>query len=356
MFGTTLRLCVLFAVVLFASTACGGGGQSGSAPTAVEPPVNSAASSTDFAHGPFLFVTNDLEISIFPLSANGDVAPVKTIPNLNSPIAFAPNGNLLAGGQASIGEFRVNTGGTLSTVRTISFDCTLGATGIAADAQDTVYISSSPDAPNYGIDIVPEGVTDCGGNPKAIAGDRTELGSPGAVDVGRDGTVYVLNDAVDYGVPSVTTYAPGASGNVAPLHRLLLPPRGAFYAQAMALDGAGDVFVAGIVQKSDYTDEAAIFEFAPLTSDTPATLRAIEGPHTGLTGPSSIAVGSDGTLYVSDASLDANIADVEAFAPGANGDVAPVRRISGSKTGLSANGGPYGIALTANYASCTASP
>lgn len=85
MFGNALRLSVLFAVVLFASTACSGSGQSASAPTAVEPPVDSAASSSDFAHGPFLFVTNDLGISIFPLSANGDVAPVKTIPNLNSP-------------------------------------------------------------------------------------------------------------------------------------------------------------------------------------------------------------------------------------------------------------------------------
>lgn len=65
----------------------------------------------------------------------------------------------------------MNTDGTLSTVRTISFDCTLGATGVAADAHDTVYISSSPDAPNYGIDIVPAGVTDCRGNPKAIAGE-----------------------------------------------------------------------------------------------------------------------------------------------------------------------------------------
>jgi hypothetical protein len=69
----------------------------------------------------------------------------------------------------------------------------------------------------------------------------------------------------------------------------------------------------------------------------------IGGSNTGLIAPATVAVDASFNVYVFDAKTDA----ISEFAAGATGNVAPIRTISGSNTGLSNGGGfEFGIAVS----------
>jgi hypothetical protein len=78
------------------------------------------------------------------------------------------------------------------------------------------------------------------------------------------------------------------------------------------------------------TSSVASYAVAPRA--TPRLLVRIAGPHTQLAAPAAIAVGSDGTIYVSE------YAKVLVFAANAQGDVTPLRVIEGQRTGLGIGG------------------
>lgn len=87
-------------------------------------------------------------------------------------------------------------------------------------------------------------------------------------------------------------------------------------------------------------DSGKIVVFAPGANGNIAPVRTITGPATGLSNrPHGIAAATDGTIYVT--TFDDN--SIRVFAPGADGDATPARIIQGRATGLS---GPNGITLS----------
>ncbi|MGA7200561.1 MAG: hypothetical protein WBX26_01925 [Candidatus Cybelea sp.] len=74
------------------------------------------------------------------------------------------------------------------------------------------------------------------------------------------------------------------------------------------------------------------------------TMKAqIGGRKTGLVAPRTVAIDASLDVYV----FDATTATISEFAAGATGNVAPIRTISGKKTGLTGgNGFGFGIALS----------
>jgi hypothetical protein len=91
-------------------------------------------------------------------------------------------------------------------------------------------------------------------------------------------------------------------------------------------DPAGTIYVA------DYA-ASAIDVFAPSTNGNVAPIRSISGPLTGIDGPGDVAVDSSGDVYSSNFNDDT----ITEYAPGASGNVAPIRTIAGPLTGLEAN-------------------
>jgi 6-phosphogluconolactonase (cycloisomerase 2 family) len=86
-------------------------------------------------------------------------------------------------------------------------------------------------------------------------------------------------------------------------------------------------------------DGSSILVFAPGADGDAAPVRTISGPATGLSGkPHGLAVTNDGTLFATSYYTD----EILVFAPNANGNVAPVRTITSS-----ALDGPHGIAYDA---------
>jgi hypothetical protein len=72
-------------------------------------------------------------------------------------------------------------------------------------------------------------------------------------------------------------------------------------------------------------------------------IQEISGNKTRLTQPSDVAVDTDGSIYVANGNGDrTRVGPVTVYAPGANGNVKPIRTIAGSNTKLS---DPSGVAL-----------
>jgi hypothetical protein len=156
---------------------------------------------------------------------------------------------------------------------------------------------------------------------RSIVGPRTGLRFPSAVAVDARGNRYVANRAAN----SVTVYSSNARGDAAPLRTIVGARTGLNLPTGLALDARGDVYVAN---RSGDT----ITVYAPTANGNAVPIRTIEGSRTDLNEPTSIAVDGEQSVYVT------NLADrsVTLFARGASGDVAPVRIIRGKRAGLTA--------------------
>lgn len=93
----------------------------------------------------------------------------------------------------------------------------------------------------------------------------------------------------------------------------------------------GDVAIPQVVRTAQpqlfAADQAqnAIDVFAPNANGDVAPAATIAGADTGLSSPHGVAVGNDGSIYVSN---DGSPASVTVYAPGATGDAVPVRTIT----------------------------
>ncbi|HET6947958.1 MAG TPA: hypothetical protein VFJ45_09125, partial [bacterium] len=76
--------------------------------------------------------------------------------------------------------------------------------------------------------------------------------------------------------------------------------------------------------------------YEPSATGDVAPIRTISGTSTGLNVPYGVALDAAGILYVSNGASNS----ITVYAPGATGDVAPIRTISGANTGLN---GPRGM-------------
>jgi sugar lactone lactonase YvrE len=230
-----------------------------------------------------LFVANsetlaeDLgSITIHAAGAEGDQPPLGRLvgPGIASPgtLAVGPGDTLYAVIKGRINVYPPHaTGGTLP-LRAANILLSWRATvrGIVVDTTGQLYVADPINASGinaYGPDLGAIRVFGSGGSTpfRSINGSMTRLNGPAGVDVDRSGNIYVAN-YWGTGSGSVTVYASWTGEDVRPL-------------------------------------------------------RMIAGPATGLKSPSAIALDRQDTLYV------ANAATITVYAPGAAGDVEPVRTI-----------------------------
>jgi hypothetical protein len=95
----------------------------------------------------------------------------------------------------------------------------------------------------------------------------------------------------------------------------------------VAVDASGNLYASN-------SGNNTITEYGPGASGDIAPFRTISGPNTGLFLNDDISLASDGTLYVGNVSPSATF-PVVVFAPGAHGSATPIRNIGGMGTGLS---------------------
>lgn len=217
---------------------------------------------------------------------------------------------------------------------------TVGPVGVAFDSTGNVYVANNGVATSaYAVTIYPAG-SDGNVAPMAtFAGSNTGLNEPTDVAIDGTGDIYVLNTSFTFGstnYPSITIYAPGSSGNTAPIRTIsgantTFPTVGA---EGMALDSSGKIYV---------NSGSSILVFAAGSNGNVAPIATISGSNTGLSNSQgTIAVDASGNILVPSQTNTSPFCDVEIFAAGSNGNVAPTAIIFGSNTGLDS---PRGIAL-----------
>jgi hypothetical protein len=171
-----------------------------------------------------------------------------------------------------------------------------------------------------------------------------------ALDVALDasGDTFVVCESVrKLSQFSIEVFAPGASGNATPLRTLAGAKTGMSLPTALALDPAGDLFVANASlpsarPKLDANGELSqkIMVFAPGAGGNEAPERVLAGADTGITDPLNIGLGADGNLYVANQTQDGY--DVLVFAQSASGNVAPLWTLQSTPYGASLALGPGG--------------
>ena len=223
---------------------------------------------------------------------------------------------------------------------------------IAVDARGRIFVGNEVAGYNFhgNISVYPAGsdgdvrpIATIGGTKN---GDNTGLDEPASLAFDSASNLYVLNSS---GGPdtsgSITVYASTANGNVTPKATIANgnnEKRTQFQSPAgMALDSAGNIYVTNDGSANGGTDSVTIYAAGKFGDVAP--MATISGPKTGLNLPHGIGIDSDGKIYVSnDGSDNKGVDTVTVYAPGSSGNVAPLATISGPLTGL---GKPAGLAV-----------
>ena len=182
-------------------------------------------------------------------------------------------------------------------------------------------------------------------NPPPIAtirGGNTRLEWPEGIALDASGKIYVANSgfAPDF-AGSITVYATGADGHVAPFATISGAKTGLRDCSAIALDPSGRIYVANGGGK--FPGSVNVYPAGGHGDIAPIAI--IGGPKTKLSSPAGIALDSKGRIYVVNPSKLPSSSSIQVYAAGSNGDAAPIATISGDQTEL---GNPQGVALDSN--------
>ncbi len=289
-------------------------------------------------------------LRVFRVRENGKVVRVQGIggneTNLNLPgVAVDATRNIYAAGGGTVTVYPPGSNGNVAPSRTISGAKTGldNASGIAVDARDKIYVANSTSITEY--------AAGSNGNVKpthTISGPRTGLASPSGVAIDAKHNIYVMNSPGS-GTPSVTVYAPGSHGNVAPIQTIAGPNTEFIEPSGIALDAADDIYVTscgpsgcGIMNTS-----GAVLVFASGANGNVAPMRVIEGGSTDLVSQGSIALDTSGKIYVMQyynngngpCQAAAGRIYVFVYSAGANGNATPIQQFQ------SENCPPAGVAV-----------
>lgn len=146
----------------------------------------------------------------------------------------------------------------------------------------------------------------------ALSGCSGGVNPPGPVSAAH--TLYVLSGGPPF---EISGFASNATGTVLPVSTLTLPSN--FIAQAMTIDSAGQIYVAGI--QGQGPSEILVYATGSTSAATPVRTILTGQPTADLAG--SVAVDDSGQIYVADDLKGA----VNVFASGADGSSTPIRTI-----------------------------
>jgi len=186
---------------------------------------------------------------------------------------------------------------------------------------------------NTGANSILEFPTNANGDvapTRTVRGPNTELTSPAGIAVDVHRRIYVANPGVHPRV-GVTVYASGAQGDARPIQIIngrstkLQGPVG------VGLDAQGDIFVANFHRFPN----GSVCVFAAGSNGNVAPLRRIFGSRTGLHLPVAIAVDGSGNSFIANvAGGPSSTGGITVYAAGAKGNVAPIQAIGGPSTGV----------------------
>ena len=216
-----------------------------------------------------------------------------------------------------------------------------------ASSSDYVFVASWENDSSGAIFYFPVGSNGNVMPTGVISGADTQLTSSiEGVVVSASGEIF----AAVADTNSILAFPEGANGDVSPIavihgrHTGLARPIG------LAIDDAGHIFVANCSVGHTFgcplagSGTPSVEEFAPGSNGDVAPVRRIAGSHTTFVAPNSIALGRHGEIYVLDSGNPPSPQSViDVFGRRAHGNIAPKRVVAGSQTLLNQ---AYGLAVT----------
>ena len=346
---TNLSRIKVVAVLICASAtlaACSGGSPVPLSPGGVQQPgplAETAYKKNQCAKKACIYVGNGNgsgnegnSVTVYALKANGNVAPVQQLSGSNTGLKdvwavavddarniYAANHNSNSYFHGDLSVYASGSNGNVAPIATIeggtSVDEMFNPSGIALDAAGNIY------ATGWSSNSVSVYAPGANGKPtpiQYIEGGNTGLSQPSSLAVTPEGMAYVTN----WNSMAVTVYAPGANGDVAPIRTISGSKTGIYHPSSVAVDRKGMIYVSSAEQGSPAG--CCVTVYAKGANGDVAPIRTISGSNTELDGPNGIAVDSDDNVYVSDF-LNNSVTE---YAKNANGNAAPIRTISGSNT------------------------
>ena len=293
-----------------------------------------------------MFVTNATSITVYARTANGNVAPVRTLAGaatgLNFPVGVAVdlvNNELIVAnaGNDSVTVYARTASGNTAPLRTIGGPITglNHPDGLALDLVNNELVVANA----LGNSITVHARTADGNVApvRTLVGGATGLSSPVVPAVDAVNNELFVSNAGD---TSVTVYARTANGDTAPLRTLAGAATGLALPIGVAVDTVNNELV--VVNSINGSGGNSVTVYSRTADGDVAPLRKISGAATGLCGPAGLAVDLvNNELAVANPNKCGK--SVVVFARTANGDVAPVRTLFGTMTGLDV---PEMVAIT----------
>ncbi|HEY3998269.1 MAG TPA: hypothetical protein VGO93_05350 [Candidatus Xenobia bacterium] len=307
-------------------------------------------------------------VDVFSRTATGNAAPLRSIADphtgLSLPLSVAldsadaliavANLGVDIGGPGTVNVYKSTANGDVAPVNSVVINGLGANTGLSDGFSESVAIdpvNKELVVANYAgtaNDAIVVFSLSANGTPtplREINGSSTGLFAPEGVYVDPvNNEIGVFNDSV--GTATITVYSRTANGNAPPLRTISVPANslGGTAGQpnessrSLAIDPVNnEIWLSG---GSD--NNIQVFSRTATGAATP--LRTISGSGTGLDIDSGIAVDPIGNeIFVSNVDLADPTNSIEVFSRTANGNVAPLRTISGSGTNLT---NPASIAVS----------
>jgi len=292
-------------------------------------PLTYTATGTGSVAGKPLYVANlgGPNIEVYAAGASGNATPTATIPVPGNPFGIALDGagNIYVTNISidAIIIYAAGASGNATPPDTIGGPGNTAGVriprGIALDGAGNIYVANEG---NSTITVYAAGASGRATPMVTIAGGNTGLSSPSGIARDGAGNIYVINHAASFSGGSITVYAAGATGNATPVATIAGDNTGLSFPVGIALDGAGNIYVANF-------SNSTITVYAAGASGNATPMATITGP--GLNGPFGIALDGAGNIYVTNFSGNS----ITVYPAGASGNATPTATIVGGNTGLS---------------------
>ena len=345
--------CSLIALGVTAATlaACGGANNTMlPAQQALQRQHSDAKSSASSC--PCLYVANwaGQSITVYPVGVTGNVAPIEAIAgqqtgiNLPYGVALDANGNIYVTNfnNNSITTYAAGANGDVMPTATISGSNTelLDPEGIGIDPiNGNIYVQSlNGPSGNPSILVFPSGSNGDVAPAEAIEGSKTGLNDP--VDLALDGSANIYDSDVDN---YLDVYAAGATGNAKPTRKIKGSLTKLDLPFGLTVDSSSNVYAAN---NGGGGLHSSITVYASGATGNVAPVQRIKGRKTELTDLHGVAVDSSHNIYASNGAGEVRSCSgcnfIAVYGSGATGNVAPIRVIEGTSTGLD---GPSGLTI-----------
>ncbi|HUO05185.1 MAG TPA: hypothetical protein VMU16_08310 [Candidatus Binataceae bacterium] len=163
-----------------------------------------------------------------------------------------------------------------------------------------------------------------------IAGGATGLNNLQGITLDSASNIYVSNAPASPSIrASAMKFSAGSSGNIPPSATIRGTLTGIVAPHGAAVDASGKIYIAN--KLGGPSQKGSVTIFAPGSSGNTAPIATITGPDTGLNHPLGITLDSTGNLYVANPANNS----VTVYSPGSTGDAIPIAVIKGASTQLS---------------------